>query len=210
MAAISTFLLWELRIAGRTIRTTAEHPFFRNGVWTEANRLSEVDRLLLEDGSTAAVESIRDTGEWSRVHNVRIADHHTYLVGSQDWGWSVRAHNYNVTPSVNGRPVTREQRWLDLANQPGSKLPKEVVDHIQRTGGAGVRDRFGLELAHLPKQAAAQGHDYSKALPKYVADHRGIQHQYLRERAIGTRIGIPRSGTVGRGPLSLPPKGALP
>ena len=45
-------LLWELRIAGRTIRTTAEHPFFRDGVWTEANRLSEGDRLLLEDGSS--------------------------------------------------------------------------------------------------------------------------------------------------------------
>jgi len=49
-------LLWELRIAGRTIRTTAEHPFFRDGLWTEVNRLSEGDRLLLEDGSTAAVD----------------------------------------------------------------------------------------------------------------------------------------------------------
>ena len=28
-----------------------------------------------------------------QVHNLRIADHHTYFVGDHDWGFSVWAHN---------------------------------------------------------------------------------------------------------------------
>ena len=35
------------------------------------------------------MESIRDTSEWSRVHNVRIADFNTYFVGSYEWGFAV-------------------------------------------------------------------------------------------------------------------------
>lgn len=105
--------------------------------------------------------------------------------------------------------VSREERWLQLANQENTRLPKEVVDHINRHGGKYVSERFGLELAHRPKRAAAQGYDYSEAIPKTAADHRGIQHRYLQERATGTTIRIP-SRARGGGALDVPPPGALP
>jgi hypothetical protein len=105
--------------------------------------------------------------------------------------------------------TTREQRWLQLANDPNTTLPKEVVDHINRHGGRGVSQRFGLELAHLPGRAAAQGHDYAQAIPKFAADHRGIQHRYLQERSTGTTVKIPANKRSGR-KLDLPPEGSLP
>ncbi|MEZ6143345.1 MAG: hypothetical protein R3B84_22485 [Zavarzinella sp.] len=32
-------------------------------------------------------------GEWETVYNLRIADHHTYFVGDETWGFSAWAHN---------------------------------------------------------------------------------------------------------------------
>nr|MCU0705624.1 HINT domain-containing protein [Fimbriiglobus sp.] len=40
-----------------------------------------------------AVESVTDTGETVPVYNLRVADHHTYFVGRDEWGWSAWAHN---------------------------------------------------------------------------------------------------------------------
>jgi hypothetical protein len=36
---------------------------------------------------------VRDTGKYETVYNLCVADFHTYLVGSEDWGLSVWAHN---------------------------------------------------------------------------------------------------------------------
>ena len=119
-------------------------------------------------------------------------------------GYSKLDDLYDVT-----KRVTREQRWLELAKQPNSRLPKEVIDHINRHGGKGVTARFGQDLAHQPKRPAAQGYDYSEALPKTLADHHGIQHRYLKERRTGTTISMPKKKR-GNGKLSLPPKGRLP
>jgi len=104
--------------------------------------------------------------------------------------------------------ITREKRWLQLANESNSRLPKEVIDHINRHNGRKVSYRFGLELAHKPKKAACQGHDYKEAIPKTTADHRGIQHKFLKERKTGTTITIPTHPKEGK--LSLPTKGDLP
>lgn len=114
-------------------------------------------------------------------------------------------------PPVGGTSVTitREMRWMQLANDPHSRLSKELIDHIRRHNGANVRSRFGLELAHRVGKPSARRHDYAEAVPAWVADHRGIQHRYVTERRTGTTIRTalkPRSG----GKLDLPPKGALP
>jgi RHS repeat-associated protein len=122
---------------------------------------------------------------------------------------SVRAVGHAGDAVGTARAVSREDRWLQLANQESSRLPKEVIDHVNRHEGKGVYERFGLELAHRPKKAAAQGHDYSEAIPKLAADHRGIEHRYLKERSTGTTISIPKKSRSG-GTLDLPPPGALP
>jgi hypothetical protein len=84
----------EVRVCGRSIRTTAEHPFYVQGKgWTAAAELVPGDLFRSHDGGWNPVESINPTGEVATVYNMRIAEYHTYFVGSREWGFSVWAHN---------------------------------------------------------------------------------------------------------------------
>jgi RHS repeat-associated protein len=94
-----------LHVGGQVIRTTAEHPFWVQGAgWLPADELRAGELLLGHDGQWVAVEEVLDTGEYERVYNLRIADYHTYFVGSEEWGFSVWAHNanYNDLPASAG------------------------------------------------------------------------------------------------------------
>ena len=86
--------LLDLRVGGRVIRTTAEHPFWveRRG-WTEpAQQLMAGDRLLSHDGRSVVLDGVEGSRDVP-VFNMPIADDHTYFVGSNEWGFSVWAHN---------------------------------------------------------------------------------------------------------------------
>ncbi len=86
--------LIELRVGGRTIRTTVEHPFFVEGKgWTKAGALSPGALLRSHDGQSVSLDSILPTEVVAEVYNLRIAEYHTYFVGAADWGFSVWAHN---------------------------------------------------------------------------------------------------------------------
>jgi hypothetical protein len=88
----------QLRVAGRVIRTTAEHPFWVVGKdWLPANRLAPGDLLLTPEGEQVAVEQVAQTSEYERVYNLRIADFQTYFVGCEEWGLAVWAHNACAT-----------------------------------------------------------------------------------------------------------------
>ncbi len=124
----------------------------------------------------------------------------------------VESGSGNVMKSkVDSKSVSRSQRWLELAQDKPNKissLPKEVKNYVKKSGGRNIQNKFGLELAHKPKKAAAQGHDYSEALPKYTADHRGIQHRFLKESREGTVISKPKASRD-TNKYSLPKAGAL-
>ena len=78
--------------------TTHEHPFWVVGKgWVVARELAAGDKLVGRDGGEVAVEGVSETGEWARVYNFRVADHHTYFVGGQEWGCSVWTHNLTCT-----------------------------------------------------------------------------------------------------------------
>ena len=78
-------LIWELRLGGQVIRTTAEHPFYHETRgWLACHHLQVGDKLLCEDGSFIVLEGIRDTGDWETVYNLRIANFHTYFVGCDE------------------------------------------------------------------------------------------------------------------------------
>jgi hypothetical protein len=83
-----------LHVGGRVIRTTLEHPFYaRDKGWLECRELEPGDLLCSHDGRWVAVEEVYDSSEYEKVYNLRVADFHTYFVGSEDWSFSVWAHN---------------------------------------------------------------------------------------------------------------------
>ncbi|HEX4611864.1 MAG TPA: polymorphic toxin-type HINT domain-containing protein [Urbifossiella sp.] len=91
-------LLWLIRVGGVTIRTTAEHPFWVVGRgWLTAHELMAGDRFVGLDGKEVVVAETQDTGEYITVHNFQVADYHTYFIGSDEWAFSVWAHNANQT-----------------------------------------------------------------------------------------------------------------
>jgi hypothetical protein len=86
--------LLHVQVGGRTIRTTSEHPFYVRGKgWMAAKDLHAGDQLRSHDGQWKAVESVAESEGLIQVYNLRVAEHHTYFVGSRDWGFSVWAHN---------------------------------------------------------------------------------------------------------------------
>ncbi len=84
----------ELRVGGQVTRTTAEHPFFvRRRGWTPAAAIRPGDSVSTDAAGWIAVDDVRATSETVPVYNMRVADYHTYFVGSAKWGFAVWVHN---------------------------------------------------------------------------------------------------------------------
>jgi len=79
-----------------------------------AAQLQPGDLLSSHDGQWVPVEEVYDTGEPETVYNLRVADFHTYFVGSEEWGFSVWAHNAYGDVGDH-RPYSRDTngRWRD-------------------------------------------------------------------------------------------------
>ena len=92
--------LVNLHVAGRIIRTTKEHPFFVKGRgWSTAGELNAKDLLATDGDRWVEVEKVVATGQVETVYNLRVANHHTYFVGSKAWGFAVWTHNSYFAPS---------------------------------------------------------------------------------------------------------------
>jgi hypothetical protein len=95
------------------IPTTPEHPFFVRGKgWTATREVEVGDEVIGHDGQWVAVEAVEDTGRIETVYNLRVAQYHTYFVGSREWGFSVWAHNAECTipPGAEIAPARRRAR----------------------------------------------------------------------------------------------------
>jgi hypothetical protein len=145
--------IWELSVGGKTIRTTAEHPFWVSGKgWTAAQDLQPGNRLGSHNDQTQTVDSVKNTGEWEQVYNLRVADYHTYFVGELDWGFSVWAHNACVYESKD--PITGEVRYVGVADRGvNSTFNQRAKAALARTGIAGEKI-FGTN-GMTPKQVNA-------------------------------------------------------
>ncbi|VTR97086.1 polymorphic toxin-type HINT domain-containing protein [Tuwongella immobilis] len=87
-------IIFELRVAGQLIETTAEHPFWVVGrSWTPVWELTIGDSLTTITGETVSVEGVHETNRRETVYNLRVSDFHTDAVGCDDWGFSVWAHH---------------------------------------------------------------------------------------------------------------------
>jgi hypothetical protein len=49
--------------------------------------------VATQSGEWVPIAEVFDTEQWETVYNVRVADHHTYFVGEESWGWAAWAHN---------------------------------------------------------------------------------------------------------------------
>jgi hypothetical protein len=99
-----------VRVQGRVIGTTDEHPFYVRGKgWTAAGFLQRGDLLRAEDG-WRAVEVVEFAGKVTTVYNMRVSDSHTYFVGSPEWGFSVWAHNLSECVLRGQIQALKEQR----------------------------------------------------------------------------------------------------
>jgi len=130
--------LLHVKVGGQTIRTTSEHPFYVYGKgWTAAKGLTTGDLLRSHDGQWKAVEFVTEGEGPVPVYNLRVAEHHTYFVGSREWGFSVWAHNACVYEVVDEAGVVR---YVGVANRGLTKtLNQEIKNGIRK-----VLDKLGL------------------------------------------------------------------
>ena len=85
-----------LRLQGREIETTHEHPYWVVGKgWVTANALEPGDLFLTSENRTARLDEIIDCGRYATVYNLEVESDHTYFVGGEDWGFDVWSHNHN-------------------------------------------------------------------------------------------------------------------
>jgi len=154
-------LILELKVLGRTIRTTAEHPFHRyEDGWVACNLLQVGDRIALEDG-WAEVEGLVDTGSWETVYNFRIADFHTYFVGCDEWGFAVWAHNNNGCVHLAG-----DKKYASGYDAIFGGKPKYQVD----ASGLTIRAEGRIIGSHPGR---VKGYRPEPVGGRQVGDHRG-------------------------------------
>jgi hypothetical protein len=91
---VLTGRLLKLRIQGRDILTTDGHPFEVKGRgWQKAAELVAGQELWTHDGRLVTIESVDELPRVATVFNFRVAEFHTYYVGSPEWGFDVWVHN---------------------------------------------------------------------------------------------------------------------
>ena len=133
----------ELVIAGRSIKTTAEHPFYvpRRQAFVPAGELKAGVELVSHDGRLIAIDSVNSTGEVATVYNMRVADHHTYFVGGEVWGWDVWVHNtYAIVTNFRNK-----SRLVEGADGDLWYLPARYKTTRQISVNASL-DRYGTQL----------------------------------------------------------------
>jgi hypothetical protein len=92
------------------------------------------------------VEDLCEAGEQAVVYNLRVADYHTYFVGSREWRFSVWAHNRYSVQSKNyaSSPLGRSLRQDALAVR--GRLTDAAYRNIAvaqvRIGGRATRVKF--------------------------------------------------------------------
>ncbi len=104
----------------RSIKTTAEHPFFVAGQneFVPAGELQVGDLLISHDDQLIEVTEVRSTDEVTTVNILRVADHHTYFVGGTIWAFDVSVHNTSYLKIQKSLAVLTAKVRNELINDP--------------------------------------------------------------------------------------------
>jgi hypothetical protein len=178
---VRTGRVWVKRVSGQEIRTTGEHPVHVAGQgWRIVAELKVGDRLSSHNEVCGVVEEVYNTGTYETVYNLRVADCHTYFVGSEEWGFSVWAHN-SYNEEAQGRTV--EQHLIET-----------LGDNIITVNG---KQTHTINLTNLSKEGRTALTTYLKSLGQ--EESRGIVYA-LRDQRTGEVFKVGQSTTgVGYG-----------
>ena len=124
-----------LGLGNRSIETTPEHPFWvRDKGWTVAGEIETGEELRSHDGQWIPFDSKQLTDSIVTVYNMRVAEDHTYFVGSPLWGFTVWAHNMCA---LNDEPKIKLSSHAKLRGSQGRPV-SNVVNDVQRAGRGDV------------------------------------------------------------------------
>jgi hypothetical protein len=178
--------LLDLYVNGRTIRTTAEHPFWvRDRGWVAAHQLEAGDELRAHDGRWLKVDGLEGPKASETVYNMCVADYHTYFIGDQIWGFAVWSHNMGLC-SKTGKTAPNKQvkdlpsldstgkvhgelpRPKDLGNYSAQDL-RNLKDELMQSVQERIRktEQLGRDRSHGQRQGAEQ--DLIEAIVKYLS-----------------------------------------
>jgi hypothetical protein len=168
----TTAPVWELTVAGRTVRTTAGHPFWVRGKgWTAAVDLRPRQELRT-DTDWVTVDGVRDTGESETVYNFEVGGEHTYFAGDPvTWGWALWAHNAGgCGPVLKGQKGLRAARIVQNTKRieslsgkaryrvpDGLNKPKRVLDEVKNSTPVNLTN----QLRDYADWAAANGYVFN-------------------------------------------------
>jgi YD repeat-containing protein len=191
---VRTAQLFHVHVGGQVIRTTVEHPFYVAGRgWVPAIELQPGDLLSSHDGQWVPVEEVFDTGEFETVYNVRVADYHTYFVGSEEWGFSVWAHN-SYQGDSDAAELSRAARRRDggdlTAQVPARRaIIENVFGEIEAaTGGEPLMEKLGLNSErHLNMDAPSDATGANRSHIIYT----------LTDKATGEIVYVGRASELG-------------
>ncbi len=181
--------LLHLEVGGRTIRTSAEHPFWVRGRgWTQAHQLMAGDHLMSHDGQWLVLEGIEGNQEPAQVYNVQVEEYHTYFVGGVGWGFSVWAHNARCRHHTTSEGLSGIQNEGQIKPSRGQPIGVDV--EVEPFGPV----RWSPEYATPSAELGASGGRYG-----------GYVEFDLPDNAISTYVSQTRSTAriPTDGPLSL-------
>jgi Pretoxin HINT domain len=135
-----------LHVGGRIIETTREHPFYVDGKgWRTAHELQIGDVLLGHNGLRVAVEGVAESGRVETVYNLEVEEHHTYFVGSPEWGFDVWAHNATVF------------HYTDAAGIKGMNSSRTIKASVSGYSKHGVKGPVVFVTPHTPEEVMKKG-----------------------------------------------------
>ena len=138
---VSVAVVFSVRISDHDIWTTPEHPFWVRGKgWVPATHLEAVNLLSSHDGRWVPVEAVnRADLQVTTVYNLRVAEHHTYFVGCDEWGFSVWAHNACIYHyGVPGKTVLPVGSWVTDKRQ-ATWAEAISIGHLRDVRARGTR-----------------------------------------------------------------------
>jgi hypothetical protein len=177
-----------------------EFPCPRNSLgWVVAQELRPGDELLNHEGGCVRVEGLA-SGDPAPVYNMRVAEYHTYFVGSLFWDFAVWSHKMEVcggggaSVAPNTGPVVLKTGDLFERSFQTSKGPVDLLAETVVEGDTlilkdvVVYGRSPSNLTGLTKEALA-------ARTQLIEEAKALGFQKLK--ITGQRIPSSSSGNPG-------------